>query len=93
MGFISFGFGLALSRLIAHPSLSLSLGFGLRVNHYLHQVAKAAGISDLSAKVYGSRNGTRVIKLAIAMLHNGSNPVGSSSSSFFFFSFSPADDG
>ncbi|GAA6061831.1 hypothetical protein JCM10212_001137 [Sporobolomyces blumeae] len=50
-------------------------GFGLRVNPFIHQVAKAAGISDLSAKVYGSRNGTRVIKLAIAMLHGGSNPI------------------
>ncbi|GAA5867664.1 hypothetical protein JCM1840_006649 [Sporobolomyces johnsonii] len=50
-------------------------GFGLRCNHYIHQVAKAAGISDLSAKVYGSRNGTRVIKLAIQMLHGGSTPI------------------
>ncbi|GAA5855367.1 hypothetical protein JCM8547_009052 [Rhodosporidiobolus lusitaniae] len=50
-------------------------GFGLRVNPYVHQVAKAAGISDLSAKVYGSRNPTRVIKLAIQMLHGGSTPV------------------
>ncbi|SCV67640.1 BQ2448_5251 [Microbotryum intermedium] len=50
-------------------------GFGLRVNHYIHQVAKAAGISDLSAKVHGSRNGTRVIKLAVAMLHGGTTPV------------------
>lgn len=57
-------------------------GFGLRVNHYLHQVAKAAGISDLSAKVYGSRNGTRVIKLACQMLHGGSVPVGACLSSF-----------
>lgn len=54
-------------------------GFGLRVNHYLHQVAKAAGISDLSAKVDGSRNGTRVIKLAIQMLHGGNVPIGASS--------------
>ena len=50
-------------------------GFGLRVNHYIHQVAKAAGISDLSAKVHGSRNGTRVIKLAVSMLHGGSVPL------------------
>ncbi|GAA5840216.1 hypothetical protein JCM3766R1_004131 [Sporobolomyces carnicolor] len=50
-------------------------GFGLRVNPYIHQVAKAAGISDLSAKVYGSRNPTRVIKLAVSMLHGGSNPI------------------
>ncbi|KAK4048379.1 28S ribosomal protein S5, mitochondrial [Microbotryomycetes sp. JL221] len=50
-------------------------GFGLRVNPHIHQVAKAAGISDLSAKVYGSRNPTRVIKLAMAMLHGGATPV------------------
>lgn len=48
------------------------------MNHFVHQVAKAAGISDLSAKVYGSRNGTRVIKLAIQMLHGGASPVGKS---------------
>lgn len=46
------------------------------MNPYIHQVAKAAGISDLSAKVYGSRNPTRVIKLAVSMLHGGSNPIG-----------------
>ncbi|GAA6021112.1 hypothetical protein JCM10207_003368 [Rhodosporidiobolus poonsookiae] len=50
-------------------------GFGLRTNPYLHQVAKAAGISDLSAKVYGSRNPTRVIKLAVQMLQGGVGPV------------------
>ncbi|KAL7338325.1 WD repeat-containing protein 2 [Rhodotorula toruloides] len=50
-------------------------GFGLRVNPHIHQVAKAAGITDLSAKVYGSRNPVRVIKLACAMLHGGTNPV------------------
>ncbi|BGP15589.1 hypothetical protein JCM10213_005384 [Rhodosporidiobolus nylandii] len=49
-------------------------GFGLRTNPYLHQVAKAAGLSDLSAKVYGSRNPTRVIKLAVAMLQGGGVP-------------------
>jgi len=58
----------------------LPAGFGLRVNPYIHQVAKAAGISDLSAKVYGSRNPTRVIKLAVSMLHGGSNPLGASPS-------------
>ncbi|GAA5990515.1 hypothetical protein JCM11641_006113 [Rhodosporidiobolus odoratus] len=49
-------------------------GFGLRTNPHIHQLAKAAGISDLSAKVYGSRNPTRVIKLAVSMLHGGSVP-------------------
>lgn len=48
------------------------------MNPHIHQVAKAAGITDLSAKVYGSRNPVRVIKLAIQMLHGGSNPVGTS---------------
>lgn len=52
------------------------IGFGLRVNHHIHQVAKAAGISDLSAKVYGSLNGTRVVKLAVQMLHGSSLPLG-----------------
>ncbi|KAI5479930.1 37S ribosomal protein s5 [Pseudohyphozyma bogoriensis] len=50
-------------------------GFGLRVNPHIHQVAKAAGISDLSAKVFGSLNPTRVIKLAVQMLHGGSVPI------------------
>ncbi|GAA6041066.1 hypothetical protein JCM8097_004701 [Rhodosporidiobolus ruineniae] len=50
-------------------------GFGLRTNPYLHQVAKAAGLSDLSAKVYGSRNPTRVIKLAVQMLQGGKSPL------------------
>ena len=51
-------------------------GFGLRTNPFVHQVAKAAGISDLSAKVYGSRNPMRVIKLAVQMLHGGTVPLG-----------------
>ncbi|GAA5909808.1 hypothetical protein JCM6882_002681 [Rhodosporidiobolus microsporus] len=50
-------------------------GFGLRTNPYIHQVAKAAGLSDLSAKVYGSRNPTRVIKLVVGMLHGGKAPL------------------
>merc|ERR1711939_432580 len=50
-------------------------GFGLRTNPFVHQVAKAAGISDLSAKVYGSRNPMRVIKLAVQMLHGGTVPL------------------
>ncbi|BGP47782.1 28S ribosomal protein S5, mitochondrial [Rhodotorula kratochvilovae] len=45
-------------------------GFGLHVNPYIHQIAKAAGISNLSAKVYGLRNPMRVIKLAVAMLQD-----------------------
>ncbi|KAH9815608.1 ribosomal protein S5, N-terminal domain-containing protein, partial [Melampsora americana] len=51
-------------------------GFGLRVNPYLHQVAKAAGISDLSAKVTRSNNPMNVIKLSLMMLQSGSAPIG-----------------
>ncbi|KAG8744713.1 28S ribosomal protein S5, mitochondrial [Ceratobasidium sp. 414] len=32
-------------------------GHGLACNPYIHQVCKAAGIADVSAKVHGSRNG------------------------------------
>lgn len=51
-------------------------GFGLAVNPYIHQICKAAGIHDLSAKVIGSRNGMQVSKAAMMMLHGGSSPLG-----------------
>ncbi|KAG0146418.1 hypothetical protein CROQUDRAFT_44416 [Cronartium quercuum f. sp. fusiforme G11] len=51
-------------------------GFGLRVNPYLHQVAKAAGISDLSAKVTRSNNPMNVVKLCLMMLQTGGAPIG-----------------
>ncbi|EGG12233.1 uncharacterized protein MELLADRAFT_89301 [Melampsora larici-populina 98AG31] len=51
-------------------------GFGLRVNPFVHQVAKAAGISDLSAKVTRSNNPMNVIKLTLMMLQSGSAPIG-----------------
>ena len=60
------------------------------MNPHIHQVAKAAGITDLSAKVYGSRNPVRVIKLAVAMLHGGSNPVGASPWSSFHCVYLPS---
>ncbi|CAG8465703.1 6857_t:CDS:2 [Acaulospora morrowiae] len=37
-------------------------GFGIRTNHYVHEVCKCIGIHDISSKVYGSRNGMNVIK-------------------------------
>ncbi|KAF9517663.1 hypothetical protein BS47DRAFT_1285972, partial [Hydnum rufescens UP504] len=51
-------------------------GFGLAVNPYIHQICKAAGIRDLSAKVIGSRNGMQVVKAVTMLLHGGSTPLG-----------------
>jgi len=43
-------------------------GFGIRCNHYIHEVAKCVGIQDLSAKVLGSCNGMNVIKCTFEAL-------------------------
>jgi len=51
-------------------------GFGLRCSPFLHQVAKAAGISDLSAKITRSNNPMNVIKMSLMMLQSGGSPVG-----------------
>ncbi|KAG6840221.1 hypothetical protein C0991_008082 [Blastosporella zonata] len=52
------------------------VGFGLRCNPKLHQVLKAAGIKDISAKVWGSRNPINVIKAAFRLLQAGHAPLG-----------------
>ncbi|KAG6899079.1 hypothetical protein C0993_001065 [Termitomyces sp. T159_Od127] len=52
------------------------VGFGLRCNPNLHQVLKAAGIKDISAKVWGSRNPINVIKAAFRVLQAGHAPLG-----------------
>lgn len=51
------------------------VGFGLRCNPFLHQILRAAGMKDISAKVWGSRNKLNVIKAAIRMLHAGHAPT------------------
>jgi small subunit ribosomal protein S5 len=51
------------------------VGFGLRCNPNIHQVCKAAGIKDISAKVWGSRNPMNVIKATCKLLHGGSAPL------------------
>lgn len=51
-------------------------GFGLMCNPYVHQVCKAAGIKDISAKVHGSRNPMAVIKATLSLLHSGGAPQG-----------------
>ncbi|KAF8324735.1 hypothetical protein F5887DRAFT_1022857 [Amanita rubescens] len=60
------------TRIIMRPR---PVGFGLRCNPNLHQVLKAAGIKDISAKVWGSRNPVAVVKAAFRMLWAGHAPV------------------
>ncbi|TIB69149.1 hypothetical protein E3P77_00660 [Wallemia ichthyophaga] len=49
-------------------------GFGLRCNPFVHQVAKAAGIEDLSAKCRRSKNSMQVVKATLKALHGGAQP-------------------
>ncbi|KDN40433.1 hypothetical protein K437DRAFT_275720 [Tilletiaria anomala UBC 951] len=51
-------------------------GFGLRVPPVIHSLARAAGLSDLSASIQGSSNPLNVIKAACQILWQGSNPIG-----------------
>ncbi|EJD51267.1 ribosomal protein S5 domain 2-like protein [Auricularia subglabra TFB-10046 SS5] len=60
------------TRIIMRPR---PVGFGLHCNPYIHQILKAAGIKDISAKVWGSRNPLNVIKTAQRLLHAGHAPV------------------
>lgn len=62
---------LGATRIILRPR---PVGFGLHCNPNVHQVLKAAGIKDISAKVWGSRNPLNVIKLLFRMLHAGNAP-------------------
>jgi len=52
------------------------VGFGLRCNPHLHRILRAAGLKDISAKVWGSRNKLNVIKAAFRILHAGHAPTG-----------------
>ena len=52
------------------------VGFGLRCNPYLHQILRAAGLKDVSAKVWGSRNKLNVIKAVFRIIHAGHAPTG-----------------
>ena len=63
---------LGATRVILRPR---PLGFGLRCNPNIHQVLKAAGIKDCSAKVWGSRNPLNVIKATFRMLQSGNVPL------------------
>ncbi|KAJ7065004.1 hypothetical protein C8F01DRAFT_1129099, partial [Mycena amicta] len=50
------------------------VGFGLRCNPYIHRLLTAAGIKDISAKVWGSRNRLGVLKATLRMLQAGHAP-------------------
>jgi small subunit ribosomal protein S5 len=63
---------LGATRIIVRPR---PLGFGLRCNPNIHQILKAAGIKDCSAKVWGSRNPLNVIKATFRMLQSGNAPL------------------
>ncbi|KAI9145483.1 ribosomal protein S5, C-terminal domain-containing protein, partial [Paraphysoderma sedebokerense] len=43
-------------------------GFGIRSNPNVHEVCRCAGINDISAKVYGSRNPINVVKATMQAL-------------------------
>ena len=59
------------TRLILRPR---PVGFGLRCNPYVHQILRAAGLKDISAKVWGSRNKLNVIKALFRVIHSGHAP-------------------
>lgn len=64
---------LGATQLILRPR---PVGFGLRCNPHLHRILRAAGLKDISAKVWGSRNKLNVIKAAFRLLHAGHAPTG-----------------
>lgn len=49
-------------------------GFGIRANHFIHEICRCAGITDISAKVWGSRTGMNVIKAMFAALRSQKLP-------------------
>ncbi|KAG1054624.1 hypothetical protein G6F43_003376 [Rhizopus delemar] len=49
-------------------------GFGIRTNHYVHEICKCIGIQDISAKVRGSTTPMNVIKAAFEALSNTKQP-------------------
>lgn len=60
------------TRILMRPR---PVGFGLHCNPHIHQVLKAAGIKDVSAKVWGSRNPMNVIKATCMMIQAGNAPL------------------
>lgn len=63
---------LGATRILMRPR---PVGFGLHCNPNIHQVLKAAGIKDVSAKVWGSRNPINVIKATCMLIQSGNAPL------------------
>ncbi|KAI8819472.1 ribosomal protein S5, C-terminal domain-containing protein [Fimicolochytrium jonesii] len=49
-------------------------GYGIVANNHIHEICRCIGISDLGAKVYGSRNPMNVIKATFAALAQQRRP-------------------
>lgn len=49
-------------------------GFGLRANHFIYEICRCAGITDISAKVWGSRTGMNVVKAMFEALKSQKLP-------------------
>ncbi|EKM77865.1 hypothetical protein AGABI1DRAFT_42859, partial [Agaricus bisporus var. burnettii JB137-S8] len=64
---------LGATRIIMRPR---PVGFGLRCNPFIHQILRATGFKDVSAKVWGSRNKLNVVKAVFRMLQAGHAPTG-----------------
>lgn len=60
------------TRILMRPR---PVGFGLHCNPNIHQVLKAAGIKDVSAKVWGSRNPINVVKATCMLIQAGNAPL------------------
>ncbi|CAG8432676.1 5658_t:CDS:2 [Diversispora eburnea] len=45
-------------------------GFGIKTNHYIHEICKCIGMQDIACKIYGSRNGMNVIKCTFLALES-----------------------
>jgi small subunit ribosomal protein S5 len=56
-------------RLFARPP-----GFGLRVPHQIFEIARAAGLQDLAARIPRSRNSLNVAKATVQALQNQRSP-------------------
>lgn len=49
-------------------------GFGIRTNHFVHEICRCIGIQDISAKVRGSTTPMNVIKATFEALSNQKQP-------------------
>jgi ribosomal protein S5 len=68
-------YGVDLRLKTAFPgNIFLNSGSGVIANNHIHEICRCAGISDLIAKVYGSRNPMSVTKAAFEALYLQKKP-------------------